>query len=116
LGALVFDPISIVGSHLAEAARTHAAALLGRQELQTLLEHFRATVPTVVKEIGTDVLPLSSVQKAFALLLRERAWPRDPVGVLEAMIEAAPSTRDPRDLAEAARRVIIPGHLRRRGI
>src|SRR6185437_15111066 len=40
----------------------------------------------------------------------------DPVGVLEAMIEAAPSTRDPRDLAEAARRVIIPGHLRRRGI
>ena len=116
LGALVFDPISIVGSHLAEAARTHAAALLGRQELQTLLEHLRATVPTVVKEIGTEALPLSAVQKAFALLLRERAWPRDPVGVLEAMIEAAPSTRDPRDLAEAARRVVIPAHLRRRGI
>lgn len=116
LGALVFDPISIVGSHLAEAARTHAAALLGRQELQTLLEHLRATVPTVVKEIGTEALPLSAVQKAFALLLRERAWPRDPVGVLEAMIEAAPSTRDPRDLAEAARRIVIPAHLRRRGI
>ena len=116
LGALVFDPISIVGSHLAEAARTHAAELLGRQELQTLLEHLRATVPTVIKEIGTDALPLSAVQKAFALLLRERAWPRDPVGVLEAMIEAAPSTRDPRDLAEAARRIVIPAHLRRRGI
>jgi flagellar biosynthesis component FlhA len=72
-------------------------------------------VPTVVKEIGTDALPLSAVQKAFALLLRERAWPRDPVSVLEAMIEAAPGSRDPRDLAEAARRIIVPSLLRRRG-
>jgi flagellar biosynthesis protein FlhA len=116
LGALVFDPISIIGSHLAEAARTHADALLGRQELQTLLEHLRATVPTLVKEIGADALPLSAVQKAFALLLRERAWPRDPVAVLEAMIDAAAVSRDPRDLAEAARRVVVPGLLRRRGI
>jgi flagellar biosynthesis protein FlhA len=115
-GALVFDPISIVGSHLAEAARSNAAALLGRQELQTLLEHLRATVPTVVKEIGTDALPLSAVQKAFALLLRERAWPRDPVGVLEGMIETAAVSRDPRDLAEAARRVVVPSLLRRRAI
>ena len=34
VGALLFDPISIIGSHLAEAARQHASALLGRQELQ----------------------------------------------------------------------------------
>lgn len=116
LGALVFDPVSIVGSHLAEAARSHAGALLGRQELQTLLEHLRATVPTVVKEIGSDALPLSVVQKAFALLLRERAWPRDPVAVLEAMIDAASASRDPRDLAEAARRVVVPVMLRRRAV
>ncbi|HLI96871.1 MAG TPA: flagellar biosynthesis protein FlhA [Candidatus Baltobacteraceae bacterium] len=114
LGALVFDPISVVGSHLAEAARAHAEALLGRQELQTMLEHLRTTVPTVVKEIGTDALPLSVVQKAFGLLLRERAWARDPVAVFEAMIEASTASRDPRDLAEAARRVIVPALLRRR--
>ncbi|HKU67763.1 MAG TPA: hypothetical protein VJP85_08305, partial [Candidatus Baltobacteraceae bacterium] len=45
-----------------------------------------------------------------------RAWPRDPVGILEAMIESAPSSRDPRDLAEAARRVVVPALLRRRGV
>jgi flagellar biosynthesis protein FlhA len=115
-GALAFDPISIIGSHLAEAARAHAEALLGRQELQTLLEHLRATVPTVVKEIGTDALPLSHVQKAFALLLRERVWPRDPIGVLESMIDASAVTRDPRELAEAARRVAVPSLIRRRGV
>ncbi len=116
VGALVFDPISVIGSHLAEVTRAQASLLLGRQELQTLLEHLRVTVPTVVKEIGTEVLPLSTVQKAFALLLRERVWPRDPVAVLEAMIDALPAGRDPRDLAEAARRVLVPSQLRRRDL
>lgn len=115
-GALVFDPISIIGSHLAEVARAHAGALFGRQELQTLLEHLKTTVPTVVKEIGSESLPLANVQRAFLLLLRERAWPRDPVTVLESMIGCATTSRDPRDLAEAARREIIPALLRRKEI
>jgi flagellar biosynthesis protein FlhA len=113
-GALVFDPISVIGSHLAEIVRSRAEALFGRQELQTLLEHLKATVPTVVKEVGTDALPFASVHRAFALLLRERAWPRDPVAVLESMIECAASSRDPRDLAESARRFAIPALLRRK--
>ncbi len=112
-GALVFDPISILGSHLAEVTRAHAPALLGRQELHTLLEHLRASVPSVVKEIGGETLPLAAVHKAFALLLRERAWPRDPIAVLEAMIDAR--TGEPRELAEAARKAIVPAHLQRRG-
>jgi len=115
-GALVFDPISVVGSHLAEVARSHAAALVGRQELQTLLEHLRATVPALVREVGTDGFPLSVLHKTFALLLRERAWPRDPVAALEAIVAAAAQTREPRELGEAARRIIIPQLLRRRGV
>lgn len=111
-GALVFDPISVLGSHLAEVARTHAAELVGRQELHTLLEHLRASVPSVVKDVGTDALPIGILHRAFGLLLREGAWPRDPVGVLEVMLEAG--TRDPQELAEAARRTVVPALLRRR--
>jgi flagellar biosynthesis protein FlhA len=110
-GALVFDAISVLGSHLAEAARVNAAQLLGRQELQTLFEHLRATVPIIVKEVG-DVLPFATVHRAFVLLLREGAWPRDPVRVLETMLEAG--ARDSAELAEAARRFIVPAQLRRR--
>ena len=113
-GALVFDPIAIVGSHLAEIVRSHAPELLGRQELHTLLEHLRAGVPSLVKEIGADGVPLSTVQRTFELLLRERVWPRDVVATLETIVEAAVSTRDPRELAEAVRRKIVPEHLRRR--
>jgi flagellar biosynthesis protein FlhA len=115
-GALAFDAISIIGSHLSEIVRANAAELFGRQEFQTLLEHLRATVPTVVKDVGSDVLPIVTAHRAFALLLRERAWPRDPIAVFEAMLDAAPHAREPRELAEAVRRVIVPQQFRRDGV
>lgn len=112
-GALVFDPVSVLGSHLAEVARLNAAELVGRQELQSLLDHLRSTVPALVKEIGGEALPFGALHRAFGLLLREGAWPRDPVAVFEAMLEVR--SHDPRELAEAARRAIVPDLLRRRG-
>jgi flagellar biosynthesis protein FlhA len=115
-GALVFDPISILGSHLAEIAREHAAELVGRQEVQTLLEHLRATVPTLVKEIGGEALPVVLVQRVFEGLLRERVWPRDPVAVLEALVEASAATRDPGELIEAVRKRLVPAQFARRGL
>ena len=89
-------------------ARANAAELFGRQELQTLLEHLRATVPSVVKDVGSEVLPLVAAHRAVALLLRERAWPRDPIAVFEAMLDASAHAREPRELAEAARRTHRP--------
>ncbi|GAC1306800.1 MAG: flagellar biosynthesis protein FlhA [Vulcanimicrobiaceae bacterium] len=115
-GALVFDPISILGSHLAEAVREHASALVGRQELQTVFEHLRASVPTLVRELGTDALPIATVHHVFELLLRERVWPRDAIATLEALVDAATTTRDPVELAEAVRRRIVPQQIRRRGL
>ena len=113
-GALVFDPISIVGSHLAEVVRHHASVLLGRQELHTLIEHLRASVPSLVKEIGTDALPLATVHRVFEFLLRERVWPRDMIATLEVLVDASSATRDPREIAEHVRRTIVPQLLRRR--
>jgi flagellar biosynthesis protein FlhA len=113
-GALVFDPVSVLGSHLAEIARANASAFFGRQELHALLEHLKMRVPALVKEIGGDALPFGAVHRAFVLLLREQAWPKDPVAVLEAMLAAG--SADAIELAEAARRAIVPDLLRRRGL
>jgi flagellar biosynthesis protein FlhA len=114
-GALTFDAISIVGSHLAEVARAHASELFGRQEFQTLVEHLRGNVPSVVKDVGGELLPVAVAHRAFVHLLRERVWPRDPVAVFEALVDAAATTRDPRELAEAVRRVVVAQQLRRDG-
>ncbi len=115
-GALVFDPITIVGSHLAEIVRRRAWQIFGRQELHTLVEHLKKSVPVVVKDVGTDLLPYATLHKAFTTLLRERIWPRDPVATIEAMLEAAASSRDPRDLADEARKVLVGPLLRRRNV
>jgi flagellar biosynthesis protein FlhA len=112
-GVLVFDAISILGSHLAEVARLHAAELFGRQEFATLLEHLRAAAPALVKEIGEGGVPIAAAHRAFVLLLRERMWPRDPLVALEALADAS-DVREPRDLAEAMRRRLVPIELRRR--
>jgi flagellar biosynthesis protein FlhA len=114
-GALTFDAISILGSHLAEVARAHAAELFGRQEFQTLVEHVRTFAPSVVKDVGTDALPAALAHRAFVHLVRERVWPRDPSAVFEALADAAATSRDPRELAEAVRRTIVPQQLRRDG-
>jgi flagellar biosynthesis protein FlhA len=115
-GALTFDAISIIGSHLSEIARRYASELLGRQEFHTLIEHLRASVPSVVKDIGTDALPIAAAHRVFTQLLRERVWPRDPIAIFETILDAAVSSRDPRELGEAARRVAVPQQFRRDGI
>ncbi len=108
-GCLVFDPVSVIGSHIAEMARVHAHELLGRQEFATLIEHLRATVPTLVKDIGDLLAPM---HRAFTVLLREHVWPRDPVMLLECMLESG--FRDAASLAEVARRIAVPALLRSR--
>ena len=112
-GALVFDAISILGSHLAEIVRANAAELFGRQEFQTLIEHLRLAVPTLVKEIAPDALAPGNLHRAWQQLLRERIWPRDPVLALDAMLGS--SGHEPRDLCGAARAVLAPAQLRRGG-
>jgi flagellar biosynthesis protein FlhA len=112
-GLMVFDPVSIVGSHLAEVARGHAADLFGRQEFATLLEHLRASAPALIKEIGDAGIPLTLAHRVFVLLLREKLWPRDPLLTLEALVDAA-DIRDARELTELVRRRLVPLELRRR--
>jgi flagellar biosynthesis component FlhA len=75
----------------------------------------RASVPSLVKDIGGELIPIAVAHRVFTQLLKERAWPRDPIAVLEAILDAAPATRDPRDLIEAARRTVVPQQFRRDG-
>ncbi|MFQ5513741.1 MAG: flagellar biosynthesis protein FlhA [Myxococcota bacterium] len=102
-GYTVVDPPSVVVTHLTEMIRRHAPELLGRQQVQEMLDAVSATHPKLVSEIVPDALPLGGVQKVLQKLLRESVPVRDLPTILEALGDYAPSTKDPELLTELVR-------------
>jgi flagellar biosynthesis protein FlhA len=107
-GAIVIDPIAVVTSRLAGVARQHAAALLGRQEVQNLLDHVRKSHPAAVKGIVPEVASLGLVQRVLQHLARERVSIRDFVAILETIADEAERTKDASVIGEAVRRRLAP--------
>lgn len=103
LGCMIFDPVSVVATQLTEVVRAHASDLLGRQEVQALIDTIKKTHPAVVKEVVPDALTLGEVQKVLQNLVKERVSIRDLVSILETMADNVHMTKDPEMLTEFVR-------------
>lgn len=102
-GYTVVDPAAVVVTHLTELIRRHASDLLGRQQVQEMLDVVAETMPKLVSEVVPDVLPLGIVQKVLQNLLRESVPVRDLPSILEALGDYGPKTKDPELLTELVR-------------
>lgn len=102
-GCMIFDPVSVVATQLTEVVRSHASQLLGRQEVQALIDTIKKTHPAVVKELIPDALQLGEVQKVLQNLVNERVSIRDLVSILETLADNVHMTKDPEMLTEFAR-------------
>jgi flagellar biosynthesis protein FlhA len=102
-GYTVVDEVTIMATHLTEILRKHLSDLLGRQEVQNLLDNISRSHPKVVEELVPNLLPLGTVQKVLQNLLREKVAIRDLLTILETLADCAPLTRDPELLTEYAR-------------
>ncbi|MBI3927708.1 MAG: FHIPEP family type III secretion protein, partial [Armatimonadetes bacterium] len=103
LGCMIFDPVSVVATQLTEVVRGHASELLGRQEVQALVDTIKKTHPAVVKEVIPDALSLGEVQKVLQNLVKERVSIRDLVSILETLADNVNMTKDPEMLTEFVR-------------
>jgi len=102
-GYTVVDASTVVATHLSETIRRHAAMLLGRQDVQTLLNQVRETHPAIVEGLVPTLLPLGSVHRVLQRLLAEGVSVRDLPVILEVLADTATLTKDPGLLAEHAR-------------
>lgn len=102
-GYTVVDSATIITTHFSEIIRKHANELIGRQELQGLIENIEKTHPKVVQELIPNVLPLGTVLKVFQNLLREQVPVRDILTILETLANQGPSTKDADVLTEHVR-------------
>jgi flagellar biosynthesis protein FlhA len=102
-GYTVVDLSTVIATHVTELIRQNASELLGRQELQTLIDSFKQIAPKVVEDLIPNMLSLGSVLKVMRNLLKESVPIRDLRTILEALADAAPIQKDPQILTEHVR-------------
>jgi len=119
-GYTVVDNAAIIATHLTEIIRSHADQLLGRQEVQNLLDNLAKTNPKVVEELAPSLLSLGGIQKVLQNLLREDVSIRDMLTIVETLADYAPVTKDPDVLTEYVRqklaRAIVDRHIAKDGM
>ncbi|MBW1751604.1 MAG: flagellar biosynthesis protein FlhA [Deltaproteobacteria bacterium] len=102
-GYTVVDDVTIMATHLTEILRKYASELLGKQDVQNLLDHLSRSYPKAVEELVPNLLSLGGVQKVLQNLVQERISIRDLLTIVETLADCAMLTKDPDLLTEYVR-------------
>jgi flagellar biosynthesis protein FlhA len=103
MGYTVVDAGTVVATHLNHLITTHASELLGRAEVQALLDHLGKESPKMVEDLVPKMLSLSSLQKVLQNLLAEGVHIRDMRSIIETLAEHTVHTQDPTELTALVR-------------
>jgi flagellar biosynthesis protein FlhA len=119
-GFTVVDPASVLITHLSETLKVNAHHLLGRQEVQLLVDHLKQTQPALVAELLPDLVNLGIIQRVLQNLLRENIAILNQPLILEGIADFAPLSKNPDDLSELVRRRLglyfVPEYESRPGV
>jgi len=114
-GYTVVDNASVMATHITSIIRMHADELLGRQDVQHLLDNLKKTFPKVIEDLDPKIIPLGITQKVLQNLVKEGVSIRNLLTIVETLIDYAGMTRDPELLTEYVRqkmaRSIVTPHL-----
>lgn len=105
-GYTVVDPPSVLATHLTAVIKEHAYELLGRQEIQNIIDYVKEQNPAVVEELIPDMMAIGDVQKVLANLLKEEVSIRDMLTILETLADYSKITRDTDVLTEYVRQAL----------
>lgn len=105
-GYTVVDPPSVLATHLTEVIKSHAYELLGRQEVQSLINNIKEEYSVVVNELIPNLMSVGEIQKVLVNLLKEGIPIRNLVTILETLADNAPLTKDIEYLTETVRQAL----------
>ncbi len=119
-GYTVVEPSAVLVTHLSETLRAHAYELIGRQEVQELLDLVGESNAKVIEELVPQLLSVGEVVKVLRELLKEQIPVRDLRTILETLADFATQTKDVGLLTEQVRqslgRTITRRHSDEQGI
>ena len=106
-------------ARLGALLRGHAAELLGRDQVRSLLDRLRADYPSTVEEV-TAALSIGEIRRVLQGLLAEQVTIRDLPAILETLADWASTNRDPAFLVQQVRlalaRQVKPQHAGSGGV
>ncbi len=102
-GLTVVDPTTVMVTHLTETIKAHSYELLGRQEVQLIVDNTREKYSTVVEELIPDLMTIGELQKVLQNLLREKVPIKDMVTIMESLADNSRLTKDLELLTEYVR-------------
>jgi flagellar biosynthesis protein FlhA len=102
-GFAVLQPADLLAREVEAVFRQHAPELLGRTEVQQLLDTLARNHPGLVEDVTPRHLPLTSVQSILQQLIAENVSIRDSRTLFEALAARAPTTQAIEDLVETVR-------------
>lgn len=103
MGYTTVDASTVIATHLSQLMLLHAAELLGRQELQGLLDYLAKSDPRLIDELIPKTISLSIFQKVLQLLLVEGVRIRDMQTIIATVTEFSVQSRDAGVLTAAVR-------------
>jgi flagellar biosynthesis protein FlhA len=102
-GYTVVDASTVVATHISNILQNHSAELLGREEVQQLLEHFGKEAPKLLEDLVPKIIPVGTLQKVLQNLLEEGMHIRDLRSILETLAEHITRTQNIDELTAAVR-------------
>ncbi|MDK9707960.1 MAG: flagellar biosynthesis protein FlhA [Desulforhopalus sp.] len=105
-GYTVVDCTTVMATHISEIIKQHAHELIGRQEVQGLLDNLAKAYPKLVEDLIPTVLSLGTIMRVLQNLLKEGVSIRDLRTILETMADWAAATQDTDVLTEYVRHAL----------
>jgi flagellar biosynthesis protein FlhA len=105
-GFTVVDLATVMTTHISDVIRRQAYELIGRQEVQNLLDALKESHPKAIEELVPNLLSLGGVVKVLQNLLMEQVSIRDLLTIVEAMADWAPSVKQLDVLTEYVRQAL----------
>jgi flagellar biosynthesis protein FlhA len=105
LGFDIFDPPSVIATHLTEVIKKYASELLTRQDVKSMLDAIQKEYPVIVEEVLKHS-SIGEIQKVLQNLLKEGVRIRNMLVILETIADYAPSVKNIDLLTEYVRQAL----------
>jgi flagellar biosynthesis protein FlhA len=103
MGYTVVDASTVVATHISNLLQSHAAELLGREEVQALIDHVAKEAPKLIEDLVPKVVPVGVLQKVLQQLLTDGINLRDFRTIIETLADHIAITQDIDELTSAVR-------------